>query len=192
MKWITLLLLMLVPRMVPAQGMPQALAAQVQRDPTGYLEDVAVLIAGYGRNGAIDALGLQNVVAMERADARAMALRRLQGADLNGDGAIGGDEMRIKAAALASAARGRLIVYFGKADLDRDSTVSADELQTYANLVALQDFSDEKAAKIYAVMGFDQNGDAWVSVAEVRAALALTGSGPQKLAPQKIEDKFKI
>lgn len=192
MKWITLLLLMLVPRMVPAQALPDGLAAQVQRDPTGYLEDVAVLIAGYGRNGAIDALGLQNVVAMERADARAMALRRLQGADLNGDGAIGGDEMRIKAAALASAARGRLIVYFGKADLDRDSTVSADELQTYANLVALQDFSDEKAAKIYAVMGFDQNGDAWVSVAEVRAALALTGSGPQKLAPQKIEDKFKI
>ncbi len=192
MKWITLLLLIWVPRMAPAQVLPDALTAQVQRDPAGYLEDVAVLIAGYGRNGAIDALGLQNVVAMERADARAMALRRLQGADLDGDGAIGGDELRIKAAASASAARGRLIVYFGKADLDRDTTVSAAELQAYANLVALQDFSEEKAAKLYAVLGFDQNGDAWVTLAEVRAALALTGSDPQKLAPQKIENKFKI
>ncbi len=192
MKWITLLLLIWVPRMAPAQVLPDALTAQVQRDPAGYLEDVAVLIAGYGRNGAIDALGLQNVVAMERADARAMALRRLQGADLDGDGAIGGDELRIKAAASASTARGRLIVYFGKADLDRDTTVSAAELQAYANLVALQDFSEEKAAKLYAVLGFDQNGDAWVTLAEVRAALALTGSDPQKLAPQKIENKFKI
>lgn len=189
MKWILVLIGMLTPFVAKAQVLPQALAAQVERNPEQYLDYLAVLIAGYGRNGAIDAQGLQNIVAMERADARAMAIRRLQGADLDGDGAIDGEEMRIKAAASASAARGRLILYFGKADFDRDDHVSVDELQAYANLVALQDVSEDRAAKVFAVMGFDQNSDGWVTLAEVKSMIALTRSGRGE---HKIKDKFQI
>lgn len=189
MKWFCGLFLIFMPLVAGAQVMPESLAAQVARDPDGYLDDLAVLIAGYGRNGAIDGQGLQNFVAMERADARALAMRRLQGADLNGDGAIGGDEMRVKAAASASAARGRLILYFGKADLDRDDLVSVDELQAYANLVALQSVSDEKAANIFAVLGFDLNGDNRVTLDEAKAAIAPAALGK---APHKVEQQLKV
>lgn len=189
MKWFCGIVLILMPVVAGAQVLPESLAAQVARDPDAYLDDLAVLISGYGKNGAIDGQGLQNFVAMERADARAMALRRLQGADLDGDGAILGDEMRIKAAASAAAARGRLILYFGKADLDRDDKVSANEVQAYANMVALQSISEEKAAKVYAVLGFDQDGDGWVTLAEAKALIGLSSSGPAK---QKVKDQFHI
>jgi len=187
MLWALALILGFLPFVAMAQGVPDAVAAQVERNPEKYLDDLAVMIAGYGTDGAIDGPALQNVVAMARADARAMAMRRLQGADLDGDGAIDGDEMRVKAAASASSARGRLILYFGKADLDGDDHVSADELQAYANLVAQQTFSEEKAAAVYAVLGFDKNGDGQVTLAEVKAAIALVSSAKAGEVPQKLK-----
>jgi hypothetical protein len=172
MQWILAVLLGIVPMMVLADAVPQAVAAQAARNPDKYLEDLAVLIAGYGQDGAIDAAGLQNMVAMARADARAVALRRLQGADLDGDGAIGGVEMRIKAAALAAAARGRLIVNFGKADRDGDDQVTGTELQSYANQAAEQAFGADKAAAVLAILALDRSGDGRVTLAEATAALA--------------------
>lgn len=176
MQWILAVLLGIVPMMVLADGLPQAVVAQVARDPDKYLEDLAVLIAGFGQDGAIDAAGLQNMVAMARADARAVAFRRLQGADLDGDGAIGGAEMRVKAAALAAAARGRLIVNFGKADLDGDDQVTVAELQGYANQAAEQAFGAEKAAGVMAILALDGDGDGRVTLAEAEAALAKLSS----------------
>jgi hypothetical protein len=172
MQWILAVMLGIVPMMVLAEGLPQAVAAQVARDPDKYLEDLAVLIAGFGQDGAIDAAGLQNMVAMARADARAVAFRRLQGADLDGDGAIGGEEMRVKAAALAAAARGRLIVNFGKADRDGDDQVTVAELQSYANQAAQQAFGADKAAGVMAVLALDRDGDGRITLAEAEAALA--------------------
>ena len=188
MVWVVAMILSVMPLVALADGLPEALAAQVERDPAKYLDDLSVMIAGYGRDGAIDGPGLQNVVAMARADARAMAMRRLLGADLDGDGAIGGAEMRVKAAASAASARGRLILYFGKADLDGDDLVSADELQAYANMVAQQTYSEDKAAAVYAILGFDKNGDGQVTLAEVKAAISLAGS----TNAGKVDKKFKV
>ena len=172
MQWILAVLVGIIPLMVLADGLPQSVTARIERDPQKYLDDLAVLIAGYGRDGAIDDAGLQNMVAMARADARALAFRRLQGADLDGDGAIAGEEMRITASALAAAARGRLVVNFGKADQDGDDRVTAAELQGYANAVAEQAFSADKAAAVMAVMALDRDGDGRVTVYEARMALA--------------------
>lgn len=173
--------------------MPLMAAAQSVNDTQKKLErqfeDVAAVILGYGTGGGINLAALQNVVAMERADARARAMRRLQGADLNGDGAIAGDEMRIKAAASTAAARGRMILYFAKADQDGNDQVSAAELQSYANSVAVQTFGDDKAAKVLALMEFDQNGDGQVTLAEARAIIGLASS-PQ--IPGKVDQQFKI
>ena len=69
-------------------------------------------------------MGLENVVAQARAEVRAMAFRRLQGADLNGDGAISGPEVQVTAAAASAVSRGRMIVHFGHADADGDGAVS--------------------------------------------------------------------
>lgn len=174
MKLVLAMILAFLPLMAAAQDLSKALAAKVVRDPEKYLDDIKVIITGFGTEGAIDRAALQQVVAMERAEARAIAFRRLQDADLNGDGTIDGDEMGTKAAASAAVARGRLILHFGKADANGDNRVGAEELQIYANTVALEMFSARKEADIYAVMEFDKDGDARVTLPEVRAAIALT------------------
>lgn len=171
MRIVLTLALMLWPALAPAQEGAAALARQIERDAEGVLEDVSVIILGYGTGGAMDCAALENLVALERADARALGFRRLQGADLDGDGAIAGAEMRAKAAASSAAARGRLMVYFAKADGDGDDLVSAPELQTYANAVALSFFSPRKEAQLYALMGLDADGDGRVTLDEARAAI---------------------
>lgn len=189
MYWSLALIFGLFPAMVLAEGLPQTLAAQVERNPGKYLDDLAVMIAGYGTDGAIDGPSLHNVVAMARAEARATALRRLQGADLDGDGTIAGAEMRVKGATEAAPARGRLNVYFGKADLDRDDAVSAVELHAYANAVAQKSFSEDKAAAVYAILAFDKNGDGRVTLTEAKAAIETVASASSR---KEINNEFHI
>jgi len=160
------------PLLVLAGGLPQSVVVQVERNPDKYLDDLAVMIAGYGTDGAIDAAALRNVVMIARAEARAMAFNRLQGADLDGDGAVAGAEMRVSAASEAASARGRLVLNFAKADADGDDLVTEVELRAYANAAAQKAFSEDKAAAIYAIMGFDTNDDGRVTLPEVRAAIA--------------------
>ena len=174
MKLLWGVLLAILPQMVMAQNIPAALAKYIAQAPDAYLDDMQIVIAGHGTDGAIDLAGLQSIVAMARADARALGFRRLQGADLDGDGAISGDEMRAKAAASSAAARGRLMLYFGKADGNSDGRIAVAELQAYANGVAVQAFSETRANGLYAVMAFDKNGDGRVSVPEVKEGIART------------------
>lgn len=181
------MMLVLMPLFARAEGVPKAVAAQVQRDVGKYIDDLAVMIDGFGTGGAIDGTGLQNVVAMARAEARATALRRLQGADLDGDGSISGVEMRVKAQALAAAARGRLMLYFAKADRDADDAVSAAELQAYATATAQVAYSDDKAAAIYAILGFDSNHDGQVTLAEAETLIALSGTQDKVINQLQIE-----
>lgn len=190
MSWCLAVIFSLLPLMVLADGMPKAVAVQVERDADRYLDELSVLIDGYGAGGAIDRDGLNALVAMARADARAVAFRRLQGADLDGDGAIAGLEMRATAAAQAATARGRMILNFGKADLDGDDQVTAIELQAYANAAALKAFSDDKAAAVYAIMGFDGDGDGRVTVAEAKRVISALASsqGPGR----EIQNKLQI
>lgn len=189
MYWVLALIMGVFPAMVLAEGLPQGVVVQVERNAEKYLDDLAVMIAGYGVGGAIDGPGLHNVVAMARADTRAMALRRLQGADLDGDGQISGAEVRVTAAAEAAQARGRLILYFSKADLDGDDLVTAAELQAYASAVAQKSFSEDKAAAVYAILGFDGNGDGRVTLAEARAAIDMVASAS---GGKEIKNKFQV
>ena len=189
MVWVLAVILGVLPLMVMAESLPNAVSAQVERNPDKYLDDLAVIIAAYGTDGAIDGHALHNVVAVARADARSMALHRLQGADLNGDGAISGAELKVRAEGEAATARGRLILYFGKADLDGDDQVTAAELQAYANAVAQKSFSEDKAAAVYAILGFDSNGDGRVTLAEAKAAIDLVASTG---SAKEIQNKLKI
>ena len=175
--------------MMPWFAVAGPLAKDVSTDPEGYVDDVAVLIEGYGIAGAIDAAGLYNVVAMARADVRAMAQRRLTGADLDGDGAVSGAEVRLTAAAASGAARGRMLVYFAKADSDGDDLVTAAELQAYAAAVALKSFSDAKAQAVFAVIGFDSDDNGMVTVDEVRRQVMEVASARRD--PREIENEFE-
>ena len=175
--------------MMPWCAVAGPLAKEASTDPEGYVDDVAVLIQGYGVAGAIDAAGLYNVVAMARADVRAMAQRRLIGADLDGDGAVSGAEVRLTAAAASATTRGRMLVYFAKADSDGDDLVTAAELQAYAAAVALKSFSDAKAQAVYAVIGFDGDGDGLVTVDEVRRQVMAVASARRD--PREIDNEFE-
>ena len=177
MRW--LMVMLMVWPMAALADWPKALVAQVQRNPDKYLDVMAVMIAGFGTDGALDAVALHNVVALARADVRALALQRLLPADLDGDGTVALAEMQLRAATEAAGLRGRLVLAFGKADADGDGHVTAVELQAYANGVAQNAFSADKAAAIYAVLGFDGNGDGRVTLAEISAGIALV-SGPGK------------
>ena len=185
MRWFLAMLVLIV----PCCAVAGPLARDASTDPDGYVDEVAVLIAGYGAAGAIDAAGLQNVVAMARADARAMAQRRLIGADLDGDGAVSGAEVRLTAAAASATTRGRMLVYFAKADSDGDDLVTAAELQAYAAAVALKAFSDAKAQAVYAVIGFDGDGDGLVTVDEVRQQVMAVASARRD--PREIDNEFE-
>jgi hypothetical protein len=186
MRWIFALILLGLPVLAHAQDLPAALAGKIERKPDKYLAYLVVIITGYGKDGAIDMAGLQSIVAMERAEARATGFWRLQDADLDGDGAIAGDEMQVKAAASDARARGRLILYFGTADANADGRVSADELQSYANAVALESYSEDQAAQLYAIMAFDKNRDGRVTLPEAKAGIDLTLSrAAQKNAGQE-------
>jgi len=165
--------LALMPLAAVAEGaLPKSVQSKVRHNATGYVADLTVLIEGFGQDGAIDAQGLRNVVLLARAEARALAFRRLQGADLDGDGAITGAEVAVAAAAASAVARGRLKVNFAAADGDGDGRVTSVELQAYANEVALAAFSSDKEAAMLAVLQFDGDGNGWVSVSEVQAAVA--------------------
>ena len=190
MRWVLLIILLVLPGMTLAEALPKAVAKAVGTNPDKYIDELSVLIDGFGTDGAIDRRGLQNVVALARAEARAMALRRLLGADLDGDGAIAGAELRLTAAAESAAARGRLKLYFGKADRDADDLVSAEELLAYANDVALKALSEDKARIIFAILGFDGNGDGRVTLAEVKVAISALAA--EQGDPRKIRNQFDI
>ena len=190
MRWIVAIILAVLPLWAVADAVPKSVTAKVSRDAEKYVDEVSVMIDGFGIGGAIDRAGLQNIVAMARAEARAMAFRRLQGADLDGDGAIATPEMQVTAAAASAVARGRLVLYFGKADRDGDGTVAQAELQAYANAVALASFSEAKAQAIYAVIGFDGNGDGRVTLAE--AITAINALASEQGNSRKIQNEFQV
>lgn len=170
MRWLFAILMMWP--LAALADWPKVLVAQVERNPDKYLDAMAVMIAGYGKDGALDAVALHTIVALARADARAGALQRLLPADLDGDGTVALAEMQLRAGTEAAGARGRLVLAFGKADADGDGRVTSAELQAYGNGVAQKTFGEDKAAAIYAVMGFDGNGDGRVTLAEISAGIS--------------------
>jgi Ca2+-binding EF-hand superfamily protein len=190
MRLILAIILSILPVALWAEVVSKTVAAKIGRDAQGYIDGVSVLIEGFGTDGAIDRRGLENVVALARAEARALAFRRLQGADLDGDGAIAGHEAQVTAAAVSAVARGRLLVNFAQADDDGDGEVSVGELQAYANGVALEAFSAAKAQDVMAVLGFDGDGDGRVSVAEVTAA--VTELALSQGAGREIHNKLDV
>jgi len=155
-----------------APQLPEPLLKRIKAAPDRFLDDSAVLIHGFGSGGSIAAAGVEQAIALDRAGARASAQRRLLAADLNGDGAIAPDELSVAAGAAGATARGRMIVTHARADADSDGTVSPDELAAYAGAEALRLVSEADAAMARAVLACDQDGDARVTMAEVKRALA--------------------
>ena len=176
MRWIVAAMLIWISAAsYAAVTLPEALTKKIKGDPQGYLDDIAGLIAGYGTDGAIDQAGLDHVVTLERAAARARAYAKLALADLDGDGAVTLAELTVVQAAAAADERGKLAVLFTKADGDGNGTVTAAEMLASAGAAGLAAYSDAKAGQLRAVMAFDGNGDGRVTLDEVKAGLKELG-----------------
>lgn len=190
MRWI-LIVLLVFPFSAWADGLPVTLSKRAKANPVKLLSDVTELIAAYGTDGGIDRHGMDDMVALARASARATALRRLQGADLDGDGAIAGPEIAVARAAASARARGRLAVNFADADRDGDKIVTADELAAYAGAAALDAYDAAKVAQLHDLLVLDGNGDGKVTVPEVAAALSRAAGSTARQA-REIQNEFQI
>lgn len=156
-------------------ALPQALAKRLQRAPDAFVEDAASLILGYGRDGGIDRDGIAQFVAVERARARAGALRWMWEADLNADGAVTGAELGVLVAAAEARYRGRMMLTHEAADGDADGTVSSQEMIAKANVMALDQYSAADEERVLGMLYLDLNADGRLTLDEVREVARMMG-----------------
>lgn len=156
-------------------GVPEALAKRLRRAPDDFVEDAASLILGYGRDGGIDRDGMAKFVAVERARARAGALRRMWEADLDANGAVSRSEIGVMVAAAEARYRGRMLLTHEAADTDADGTVSAVEMVARANVMALDQFSAADEERVMGMLYLDLNADGTLTLDEVREVARMMG-----------------
>lgn len=157
------------------QGVPEAMAKRLQRAPDDFVEDAASLILGYGQGGGIDREGITQYVQVERARARASALRRMWEADLNADGAVTGAELGVLVAAAEARYRGRMLLTHEAADGDADGTVTAVEMLAKANVMALDQFSAADEERTMGMLYLDLDADGRLTLDEVREVARMMG-----------------
>jgi len=153
--------------------LPDPMLKRIKAAPDRFLDLAALLIHGFGSGGRIDPAGVERSIALDRAGARAQALRRLLAADLDGNGAVDLDEISVAAGAASATNRARLITTHARADADSDGVASAAELVAHAGAESLRQVSEAKATLSRAVLACDQDGDGAVTMAEVKRALAV-------------------
>lgn len=171
-----LLFLMLWPGLVLADALPDAAVKRILRDPGGWMAQATRLIAGFGGADGLRAEGIARHVAIERAAARAGALRDLLVADLDGDGAVTAAEAADYMQVLSARGRGGFLLDLAGADGDGDGTASAAELATMATAAGLAALPPADEARLAWVLAFDGNGDGAVTLVEMRQGVAaLTG-----------------
>ncbi len=161
-----------------AMGLARAASAQdsiadlpVGGDPDRFVADVTDLIAGFGGPQGLTAAGIEDHIALERAGARASALRRLLAMDLDGDGALDRAEMKVSQRAASAAMRGRMERQFIAADGDGDGRISPVEMAEVGRTAALRALGEAEADALRALMSLDRNGDAALTRDEVAAAI---------------------
>jgi Ca2+-binding EF-hand superfamily protein len=159
--------------MARAQGVT-ALEEAMARTPDR-VETLALdLIAGFGGAEGLTAEGIANHIALERASARATALRRFLALDLDADGTVTRAELAVAQGAASATARGRMERQFTAADADGDGRVVPTELTADAQAAALRALDEADADLLRALMTLDANGDGALTGREVALALART------------------
>lgn len=158
-----------------AQDVSEAALQRLRADPAPFLGLAAQVIAAEGEAGGIGAAGIDRFVAMERAMARASALR-LQMADANLDGEVTMDEMSERLQGLAQVANSRLWGQFQAADGNGDGVLDAAELSAFGHAQAFSAFSEMDEALVRIVLNFDADGDGKVSLDEVQAGVQALGT----------------
>lgn len=153
-----------------------ALQKAMQKDPERFASRVVDLIAGFGGPEGLRLDGIEDHIVLERAAARASALRRFHAMDLGFDGSIDRAELQVSQRAANAEGRGRLERQFRAADADADGRVDPAELAEQGRIAALRALGEEEADFLRGLMALDADGDGALTAAEVDRAVA----GPDK------------
>jgi len=161
-----------------AQAEEDALAEAMARNPERFAARTIDLIAGFGGPEGISPKEIETHIALERAGARASALRRFLAMDLDADGTVTRDELTVSQQAATAQGRGRMERQFTAADADGNRTVDAAEIAAVGTTAGLQALGEAEADMLRALMQLDANGNGVLAVSEVTAAVArLDGAG---------------
>jgi Ca2+-binding EF-hand superfamily protein len=149
-----------------------ALDKAMRKNPDRFSERAIDLIAGFGGPDGLRAAGIEEHIALERAGARASALRRFLAMDLDGDGVVGRAELAVCQRAANASTRGRMERQFAAADSNADGQVDAAELKTAGQVAGQQGLDEAEAGVLRALMTLDADGDGALLGKELLAAVA--------------------
>lgn len=148
------------------------LAEAMEKDPERLVARLVDLVAGFGGPSGLTAAGIEEHIALERAAARAAALRRLWAMDLDADGSVTRPELAVSQRAASARARGRMERQFAAADLNRDGGLDPAEMAAEGQAAALAALDAGEAALLRASLRLDGDKNGALTADEVRAALA--------------------
>jgi hypothetical protein len=154
-----------------AQAVETPLERAMRTNPDRFEAQVLDLLAGFGGPDGLTRGGLAEHVALERAGARASAMRRLLAMDLDADGAVLRNELQIAQRAASAAMRGRMERLFAAADADGDSVVSTDEIAADGKAAAMRALGEAEEELLVSVLTLDADGNGSLSSDEFRAAM---------------------
>jgi hypothetical protein len=174
MRWLGTALMLAVLGLARA-GLAQEVTLEllVGKDPDRFLSRMTDLIAGFGGPQGLTAAGIEEHIALERAAARASALRRFLAMDLDADGAVDRAELAVSQRAASASSRGRLERLFIAADADGDGQVAPVEIAAQGSDAGLRALEEDEAEALRGLMALDRNGDSALTPDEVAAAVAL-------------------
>lgn len=148
------------------------LAKAVARNADRVSARLVDLVVGFGGPDGLTLAGIENHIAVERAGARASALRRLFAMDLDADGSVDRDELAVVQDAASAATRGRMERQFAAADADRDGTLDPAEIAADGLAAGLRALDEAEADLLRAAFRLDADGDGLLTVAEVETGVA--------------------
>lgn len=166
------LALVLLVQGVRAQEVADPLIEAVRQNPDRVETRLIDLVAGYGGADGLTTEGVEAHVALERAGARASAMRRFHAMDLNADGSVDRGELTLAQAAASAATRGRMERQFTLADADGSGQVEAAEIAAEGRAAGLRALGEDDAALLRSALRLDADGDGALTAAEVEAGVA--------------------
>lgn len=147
------------------------LTEAITRNAGKFEAQMVDLVAGFGGPGGLTLAGIEDHIALERAGARASAMRRFLAMDLDGDGGVTRAELVTVQRAASAATRGRMERQFLAADLDGSDTVDAAEIVADGRVAELRALDDAEAELLRAALRLDGDGDGALTAEEVQAAV---------------------
>ena len=166
------LALLVVTQGLRAQDQADPLAAAIGQNADRVETRLVDLVAGFGGPDGLTEQGIDAHVALERAGARATALRRFHAMDLDADGAVDREELAVARAAASAATRGRMERQFDQADTDGSGQVDLAEIAAAGRAAGLRALDEGEEALLRAAFRLDADGDGALTVQEVRAGVA--------------------